>query len=84
MAGPLAAGWIIVSLLHRLPDPYWLLSYFAVLFLVPVQIGINEINESVNPGYEENRRFTAWNILTIVFGGIFFVFILLVSFAPPE
>jgi len=75
--GPLAAGWIIVSLFWRLPDPYWLLSYFAMLFLLPVQSLVNEMNESVEPGYEQNKRFTPWNIVAIVFGGIFFVLILL-------
>lgn len=31
-AGPLATGWIIVAILWKLPDPYWLLTYFSVLF----------------------------------------------------
>src|SRR5262249_28176473 len=30
-AGPLAAGWIITTLLWRLPDPYWIISWFAFL-----------------------------------------------------
>ncbi|MBA7604719.1 hypothetical protein ES703_11845 [subsurface metagenome] len=82
VAGPLAVGWIIVTLFWRLPDAYWLLTYFAMLFLVPVQSLINEINESVDPGYEQNKRLTPWNIVTIVFGGIFLVLILLGSFFP--
>ena len=72
-AGPLATGWIIVTLMWRLPDPLWLATFFAVLFLVPVQILVNKINASVSPGYEENKRFTAWNIVGVVIGGIFFI-----------
>jgi hypothetical protein len=83
-AGPLAAGWVIVTLFWRLPDPYWLLTYFAVLFFVPVQILVNEVNKAVNPGYEENKRFTSWNIAGVVFGGIFFVLILLGTLVFPE
>jgi len=83
-AGPLAAGWIITTLFWRLPDVYSLLTYFAMFFLVPVQSLVNEMNESVKPGYEQNKRFTPWNIVVVVFGGIFFVLILLGSFLPAE
>ena len=82
--GPLAAGWIILTVLWRLPDPYWLVTYFAVLFLVPVQTLVNDVNEAVVPGYKENRRFTAWNIATVVFGGILFVLVLIGTFVPSE
>ncbi len=83
-AGPLAAGWIIVSLLWWLPDPYWLLFYFAMPFLIPVQILVTKVNATADPGCEENKRFTAWNIAAVVFGGMFLILILIVSFAPPE
>jgi len=76
-AGPLAAGWIIVTLFWRLPDQYWLLTYFAVLFLIPVQILVTKVNATADPGCEENKRFTAWNIAGVVFGGMFLILILL-------
>ena len=87
-AVPLGAGWMIVTACFELSDPYSLLTYLAVLFLVPVQRLVNEMNESVKPGYEENKRFTPWNIAAVVFGGIFFVVAdvvnLLGSFLPAE
>jgi hypothetical protein len=30
--GPLAAGWIVFSILARLPDPFWLATFLAVFF----------------------------------------------------
>jgi hypothetical protein len=83
-AGWLAVGWIIFSLLYKLPDPYWIVTSFAAIFLVPVQSVVNEINEMLVPGHDKNRRFTAWNIIAIVFGGILFILALLSSFIPPE
>lgn len=43
-AGPLAIGWVVLRLLGRLPDPFWLVFFLAVIFLVPVQNKVNEIN----------------------------------------
>ena len=81
-AGPLAAGWSIVTLFYKLPDPYWLISLSAVIFLVPVQILVHKINATLSPACGENNRFTAWNITGVVFGIIWCIFILIGSFAP--
>ena len=43
-AGPLAAGWIITTLLWRLPDPYWLVTFLSFVFILPVQAVANRIN----------------------------------------
>jgi hypothetical protein len=44
-AGPLAAGWIITIVLGgRLPDPYWLVTFLAFVFILPVQALANRIN----------------------------------------
>jgi hypothetical protein len=83
-AGWLAVGWIIFASLHNLPDPYWIVTFFAVFFLVPIQSVANEINEMLVPGCDKNRRFTAWNIIAIVIGGLLFIAAILSSFAPPE
>ena len=80
---PLAAGWIVCSLLWRLPGAYWLLGFCTVLILVPVQILVNAINHDASPELDRNRRFTVWNVVAIVFGGVVFVFALLGTFGPP-
>lgn len=68
-AGPLALGWICTTLLWRLPDPYWLVSLFSFVFLLPVQAHANLINNKVDPRHDANDKFTAWNWVGIVVGG---------------
>ena len=83
-AGWLAAGWILFSLFGRLPDPYWLLAFVASIFLLPVQISINAINQQIVPGHDSNNRFGAWNIVGIIIGSIFWVLVLIEFFYHPE
>ena len=70
-AGPLATGWIITSLLWKLPDPYWLVSALSFLFMLPVQALANRINSTITPHHDPNRRFTVWNLVGAVVGAIF-------------
>ena len=76
----LAGGWVLLTVLSLLPDPYWLISFSSVVFLVPVQQQINRINEHVAPGHDLNKHFTAWNIVAVVVGGSVFVLALVVTF----
>jgi hypothetical protein len=59
-AGLLAVGWIITSLLWKLPDPYWVVSWFSFVFILPVQARANRINARITPDHDSNRSFTAW------------------------
>jgi len=54
LAGPLTAGWIITSLLWRLPEPYWRISMLSFLFMLPVQALANRINATVAPHHDPN------------------------------
>jgi hypothetical protein len=76
-AGPLAIGWIAASLGSQLPQPYFLIGFLAPLLLVPVQRHINHINAMVAPNHHENSRFSGWNWLAVVVGGIFLALIIL-------
>jgi hypothetical protein len=71
LAGPLATGWIVVSLAWRLPEPYWLITYLAPLLLVPAQRHINHINLLVAPDHDKNTRFSGWNWLAVILGVVF-------------
>jgi hypothetical protein len=51
-AGPLAAGWIITNLLWKLPDPYWVVSAFAFVFILPVQRLANRVNARITPDHD--------------------------------
>jgi hypothetical protein len=83
-AGPVALGWIVVSLLVRLPEPYFLISLLAVFLLVPVQVAVNRINGRIAPGHDRNSRFTGLNIATIVLGGLFLVAGVLAYVLPEQ
>jgi hypothetical protein len=71
-AGPPAVGWIITTLLADLPDPYYFVSLFAFVFLLPVQALANRINATVTPHHDPNRHFTALNLVGIA-SGIFMI-----------
>ena len=69
-AGRLAFGWIVTTLLHKLPGAYWMISLLAFMFIIPVQMYANEINATNSPGYIRNNRLTGWNWVAVVIGGI--------------
>ena len=81
-AGFLATVWIILTILWKLPDPYWLLSFLAVLALLPVQQTINRINQAAAPGHDTNARFSVWNWIAVCLGGPFFLLAAYGSFLP--
>jgi hypothetical protein len=81
-AGALATGWILSTLTWRLPEPYSLLAFAAIVFLVPVQSHVNEINAAVAPGHSPNHRFTKWNWLAVALGGPILILAIVGSFLP--
>jgi hypothetical protein len=81
--GPLAAGWTITTLMMKLPGAYCLVTYLAVLFLLPVQSLVNEINRVACPNHSPNSKFTGWNVPVVVVGAASFALIL-ISFLGLE
>lgn len=81
-AGPLAAGWIVTTMLWKLPDPYWLICYFSFVFMIPVQVAARRVNEAVAPGQDPNSKFTTRNWITVAVGGILFVLVVAAAFIP--
>lgn len=80
--GLLTAAWIVVSLLHKLPDPYWLVCYLAVFALVPLQKEIHKLNQLSAPEYPLNNKLSAWQTVGAVCGGLFFLLVLAGAFMP--
>jgi hypothetical protein len=76
----LAAGWILMSTLWILPDPYGLVALLSIVFLIPVQQAANRVNEALVPGHDRNERFTAWNIVGVIIGGLLFILVVIGSF----
>lgn len=67
---PLAAGlWaailILLNAAFRLPDPWWLLNFASVLPLLVAQAAANEVNATVAPNHDRNRRLTPLNWIAI-------------------
>jgi hypothetical protein len=85
-AGWLAVVWICLELSWRLPAPLSLLSWLSPLALLQVQYVVNKLNEDSVPGHDPNAKFTAWNIVAIVIGAIFFAAFIFDTFQPrpPE
>jgi hypothetical protein len=81
-AGFLAAGWIVLTLLVALPDPYWLITFLSVIFLLPVQSAVNDINREMNPKHDPNSHFSWWNMAIAAIGGILLVFVITGTLFP--
>jgi len=81
-AGAVATAWIISSLCWRAPDPYWLLGMISLFLNLPVQAAANRVNAVVAPGHNPNSRFTLWNWLIVVPGGIFWILAMIGAFLP--
>jgi len=76
----LATGWILLSTLWLLPDPYGLVALLSIVFLIPVQQAANRVNESLAPGHDRNERFTALNMVAVVIGGLLLVSVVIGAF----
>jgi len=83
-AGPLAAGWIVINLLSRLPEPWWLVSLLAFVMLLPVQDYVNRVNAKQAPNADRNSRFTAWNWFGVVIGSLWLVLAMVGTFLPEQ
>lgn len=83
-AGALAFGWIVATLMWRLPDPYSMCSLLAFVFMIPVQMTANRINSAVEPEHDRNGRLTWLNWVGVVIGGLVVALAIVGSFLPEE
>ena len=84
LAGVLGTSWIITNVLSILPDPYWLVSFLAVVFMLPIQSAVNSMNSKLAPDHDKNDRFSGWNIFGLIFGGLFLLLGVIGTFLPAE
>jgi hypothetical protein len=66
-------GWIVTTLFCELGGPYWFVSLFGVIFLLPVQSHVNRINAAVCPRHDPNSRLTLVNGVAIGIGLVLLV-----------
>lgn len=81
-AGLVGALYLIWVALWRLPDPWWLVSLFSFIPLIPVQHTINDV--AVRRGLVPNRAYSGKHILVMVLGGIFTLLAVIGTFMPVE
>ncbi|MVN78176.1 hypothetical protein GO988_17750 [Hymenobacter sp. HMF4947] len=73
-AGNLAVGYIILSLLARLPDPYWLISLFAfTCLLTPYQQFAAALRQSSEYPTREQAGFSLRQVGALIFGTLIWV-----------
>ncbi|CAN0532829.1 unnamed protein product, partial [Scytosiphon promiscuus] len=84
-SGGLVTGFIILNVLSRLPDPFWLVSLGSFLFLIPPFNAFSYIikNSDTYHGIERSGLSTRQIILLIV-GGLVLLLAILGLFAPED
>ncbi|MBC5775557.1 hypothetical protein H8S95_15880 [Pontibacter sp. KCTC 32443] len=77
--------YIIMYITHKFPDPYWVISLFAFLPLIPI---VKYQNLYISEEYPEApvvSRFNGWEIAIVILGGALMSIILLGFLFPvPE
>src|SRR5262249_28931854 len=81
---PIAGAFFLLNASGHLPGAFCLISLLAVLPILVVQGYINDLNKRVNPDFEMNSKFTVWNWIAIVIGGIWLVLSVIGLFLPPD
>lgn len=75
-------GWLILSALGRLPDPFWLLSFLSVWPLAVVQGVLNSYWEKEQSELPARTKFSGGQIALLVIGGIMLILALIGTFIP--
>lgn len=81
-AGLLGLAFAILSVVWRLPSPWWLISHLSMLPLVPVVRTCAKINATVGNPEGLNSRYSVGNVCTVIGGGLLFLLAALAAFFP--
>lgn len=66
--GSLTAAYIAITVLHKLPDPWWWLSVLSFVPIIPAVQAVRFQNSRVDPGFSEARGFRRGEIVLIWIG----------------
>ena len=78
----LGALYLLMSVLWRLPDPWWLISLATFVPVLPVQHAAQRINAACLATSDRNDSYSAANVVLIVLGGLTVVLGVVGSFLP--
>ena len=74
--GILALLYFLIQLLWRLPDPYWLVSFFSFVILIPINSTALKVNKRLSSDFTNNDKFTGWNWAAVVICGLLLALVL--------
>jgi hypothetical protein len=81
-AGALAVGFIILGFLSRLPDPFWLISFLSVLFMIQPVSAFNYAIENSTKFRATSTGFQLRHIILLLAGGALWILMLIGLFYP--
>lgn len=73
--------YFLIFILHKLPDPYWIVSYFTFLPILPLLNNMNNYWQKEEQNLP-TKKFTWWQIILVILGIILFILIIIASFLP--
>ena len=76
--GLLTFGIVVAFLVWRLPSLYGVvLGLSGVLFLLPVQAVVNDINRAADPNFQVNEEFSKWDAGAVLIGCVFWALLVI-------
>lgn len=80
---PVSIGifYFILSVLWKLPDPYWLISVFTFVPLLPLLTAMNSYWQKEDEGLLL-KKFSWWQIILVVLGCSFMTLVVIGTFLP--
>jgi len=84
-SGLLFVGYFIICLLARLPDPYFLISFFSFIFFIPPVKALNFAMENCDKFHvKEQKSFNVRQIFLLIIGGSLWVFLIIGLFVSNK
>jgi hypothetical protein len=80
--GAIAAIYVGLIILQRLPDPYSLICLFSFVPLIPIVWRIREIHEAIRPGFESAIGWNGWSFSALAVGAVVSGLAIAVTFGP--
>jgi hypothetical protein len=74
-------SYFIIFILWRLPDPYWLVSFFTFIPMLPLVNSMNEYWQKEEQNLPP-KKFTWWQIILLILGIILLILIIIGTVLP--
>ncbi|GEM_PF-581669 len=83
-AGKLATLFILLMVLWKLPNPYWLISILDFVPLLYIQKAINFNNSVLNSSAKPDDKFSGKDLLIIIVGGLLVLLGIWITVMPED